>query len=60
MPMTEEIFHLPLSASAYRQMLLLDTILHDVDLSDTPDIWTYANNSDKYSSQQVYKLIHNP
>jgi hypothetical protein len=57
-PMIEGLFHLPLSAPAYGQMLLLGTMLHEVGLSDTPDKLTCANNSDKYSSQKVYKLIH--
>jgi hypothetical protein len=54
----EDLFHLPLSAPAYVQMLTLVTILHDMELSDMRDKWMCANNTDKYSSQRIYKLIH--
>jgi hypothetical protein len=57
-PLIEDLFHLALSAPAYVQMLMLVTMLHDMELSDMPDKWMSANNTDKYSSQRVYKLIH--
>jgi hypothetical protein len=57
-PMIEDLFHLLLSAPAYGQMLLLVTMLHEMELSDMSDKWTCANNTDTYSSQRGYKLIH--
>jgi hypothetical protein len=57
-PLIEDLFHLPLSAPAYMQMLTLVTMLHNMELSDMPDKWVCANNADKYSSQKIYKIIH--
>jgi hypothetical protein len=49
-PLIEDLFHLALSAPAYVQMLMLVTMLHDMELSDMPDKWMSVNNTDKYSS----------
>jgi hypothetical protein len=57
-PLVEDLLHLPLSASAYLQMLSLVTILHNTELTVAPDKWRCANVADKYSSQKIYELIH--
>jgi hypothetical protein len=57
-PLVEDLFHLPLSASAYMQMLSLVTMFHHTELTDAPDKWRCASVADKYSSQKIYELIH--
>jgi len=46
---------IPLSQQAHDQMLQLQVMLEQVELSDLPDRWTYIWNSNLYSVRKAYK-----
>jgi hypothetical protein len=51
------LFHLPLSQQAHAQLLQLQEILDDLDISDEPDKWLYIWNSNSFSVRKAYKHL---
>jgi hypothetical protein len=49
-----ELFHTPLSAEAFRQLLSLQDILANLQLHDHNDIWRCSASSNLFSSQKIY------
>jgi hypothetical protein len=49
-----ELFHTPLSAEAFGQLLSFQDILADFQLHDHNDIWRCSGSSNLFSSQKVY------
>jgi hypothetical protein len=49
-----EMFHTPLSAEAFEQLLQLQDSLGNIQLLDHNDIWRCSASSSRFSSQEVY------
>jgi hypothetical protein len=49
-----ELFHIPLSAEAFGQLLSFQDILANLQLHDHNDIWRCSGSSNLFSSQKVY------
>jgi hypothetical protein len=49
-----ELFHIPLSAEAFEQLLSLQDTLGNLQLLDHNDIWRCSASSNRFSSQKVY------
>jgi hypothetical protein len=52
-----ELFHTPLSAEAFGQLLSLQDILANLQLHDHNDIWRCSASSNLFSSQKVYSHL---
>lgn len=49
-----ELFNLPLSQTAHRQMLNLQQIVEATILQDCNDVWTQTGNATGFSSSKIY------
>jgi hypothetical protein len=53
----QNLFHLPLSNEAYVQFHELSVILHNLQLSQANDVWSYIWGSSNFSSSKAYKHL---
>lgn len=50
----QQLFHLPISAVAFDQLVELANNIQNLPLSDDHDIWSYIWGSHKFASSKVY------
>jgi hypothetical protein len=57
-----EMFHLPLSQTAFDQVQTLQQMMQATELSNDEDIWVYTRGATKFSSSTMYKKLigHHP
>lgn len=51
------LFHLPLSQQAHAQMLSLQGVLNEINMSEETDRWSYIWNPNKFSVKKTYKHL---
>ena len=53
------MFHLPLSAKAYQELLSVQSLLEDLDLDhQASDRWVWGKDAKVYTAKRYYSHIH--